>query len=183
MKLYDTFIEGLKIIEPAVFQDERGSFFESYNRRKYQDAGISMEFVQDNESFSVYGVIRGLHYQVAPYDQAKLVRVVSGKVFDVAVDLRKNSPTFGKWFGIELSGENQKQFYIPRGFAHGFSVLSQNAIFAYKCDNWYHQPSERAIRFDDPWLNINWRIPHESLVVSVKDRNSPFFDQAELIFS
>ena len=183
MKFHDTFIKGLKIIEPAVFQDERGSFFESYNLRKYQDAGISADFVQDNESISVYGVVRGLHYQVAPYDQAKLVRVVSGKVFDVAVDLRKDSPTFGHWFGLELSDENRKQFYIPRGFAHGFSVLSQNAVFAYKCDNWYHQPSERAIRFDDPGLNIKWQIPHESLVVSAKDRNAPFFDQAELKFS
>lgn len=183
MKIYDTFIEGLKIVEPAVFNDERGCFFESYNRRKYLEKGISAEFVQDNESFSVYGVVRGLHYQVAPFDQAKLVRVVSGLVFDVAVDLRKDSPTFGKWFGIELSGENRKQLFIPRGFAHGFSVLSPNASFAYKCDNWYHQPSERAVRFDDPVLNISWQIPIASLVVSEKDRDAPFFEQADLNFS
>lgn len=183
MKIHDTFIDGLKIIEPAVFHDNRGLFFESYNRDKYFDSGISADFVQDNESSSVYGVVRGLHYQVAPYDQAKLVRVVSGRVFDVAVDLRKGSPTFGRWFGIELSGENRKQLFIPRGFAHGFSVLSQNAIFSYKCDNCYHQPSDRAIRFDDPGLNISWQIPEDDLVVSAKDRSAPFFEEAELKFS
>lgn len=182
MKISDTPLAGVKIVELDVFSDTRGYFFESYNREKMMKAGIDNDFLQDNESLSSYGVVRGLHYQLEPFSQAKLVRVISGAVFDVAVDLRKESPTFGKWFGIELSGENKRQLYIPKGFAHGFSVLSPSAVFSYKCDNLYHKASERAIRFDDPTLNIDWKVSASQQVISDKDRKAPYFSDAEMNF-
>jgi len=182
MMLFDTPISGLKIIEPKVFSDSRGYFFESYNHSKMVQAGIDNLFVQDNESLSSYGVIRGLHYQLEPFAQAKLVRVIKGKVFDVAVDLRRNSDTFGKWFGLELSEQNKLQMYIPEGFAHGFSVLSESAVFSYKCDNLYNKDAERAIRFNDPYLQINWQIEHIDQLISEKDLNAPLFPEAEMNF-
>ncbi len=179
MNVTKTFISGLFIIEPHVFKDERGYFFESFNKEKfYQATGIDVDFVQDNESKSSYGVIRGLHYQIEPYRQAKLVRVIKGRVLDVAVDIRKSSPTFGKYFSLELTEQNKVQLYIPRGFAHGFSVLSKEAIFSYKCDNYYNKESERGIIFNDPTLDINWRIPEDRMVISDKDRsNSQLFTE------
>jgi dTDP-4-dehydrorhamnose 3,5-epimerase len=183
MKILDTPLSGLKIIEPNVFADDRGYFFESYHADKLLNQGIDCTFVQDNESFSSYGVIRGLHYQLSPYAQAKLVRVISGKVFDVAVDIRKGSPTFGQWYGIELSSENKRQLFIPRGFAHGFSVLSQSAIFTYKCDGYYNKESERSIRFDDPDLAIDWHIPADKSLVSEKDLQALPLHKAEMNFN
>lgn len=182
MKIIETSIPGLIILEPHVFQDSRGYFFESYQVDRYRDAGIHTNFVQDNESKSDYGVIRGLHYQLEPWAQTKLVRVISGAVYDVAVDLRKGSPTFGQWFGIELDGESKKQLLIPRGFAHGFSVLSETAVFSYKCDRLYHRESERAISFRDPALGIDWKIQENRQVISEKDLMAPVFDQAEKNF-
>jgi dTDP-4-dehydrorhamnose 3,5-epimerase len=149
----------------------------------YKEAGISSRFIQDNESMSNRGVIRGLHYQIEPYSQAKLVRVIQGMVFDVALDLRKNSPSFGKWFGVVLSGENKKQFYIPKGFAHGFSVLKDETIFAYKCDNIYNPESERGIKYNDPSLEIDWMIKPEEAIISEKDLNNPTIADAEYNFS
>ncbi|MGQ8338289.1 dTDP-4-dehydrorhamnose 3,5-epimerase [Sunxiuqinia sp. A32] len=182
MKVTETQIEDLLVVEPSVFQDERGYFFESFNVKSLIESGIDSVFVQDNESKSSSGVVRGLHYQIAPYAQAKLVRVIDGVVWDVAVDLRKGSATFGKWFGIELSGENKKQLYIPRGFAHGFSVLSKTAIFAYKCDGYYQQNAERGIIYNDPVLNIDWKIENENPTISEKDRRLPSFKDAEFDF-
>lgn len=182
MKIIETPIPGLLIIEPRVFADERGYFFESFSHTKFAENGLISEFVQDNESKSHYGVIRGLHYQLAPYAQTKLIRVVRGTVYDVAVDLREGSPTFGHWYGLIVSASNKKQFYIPKGFAHGFSVLSEYAIFSYKCDAFYNPQSERGIRFDDPALNIDWKIPAELGVVSDKDKAHPFFSEAEMNF-
>lgn len=182
MKVLETSIAGLKIIEPDVISDARGYFFESYNRDALAKAGIDRVFVQDNESFSQRGVIRGLHFQLNPYTQSKLVRVIIGKVYDVAVDLRKGSPTFGKWFGLELSGENKRQLLIPGGFAHGFSVLSESVVFSYKCDNLYNKESERSILFNDPFLGIDWKLPEKEWIVSDKDRNSPCFERAEMNF-
>jgi dTDP-4-dehydrorhamnose 3,5-epimerase len=182
MNILDTPLEGVKIVEPDVFADSRGYFFESYNREKMIKAGIENDFLQDNESLSTYGVVRGLHYQLEPFSQAKLVRVISGSVFDVAVDLRKNSPTFGKWYGVELTGENKLQLYIPKGFAHGFSVLSPSAVFSYKCDNLYNKAVERAIRFNDPALNIDWKILVAKQIVSDKDMLAPLFSEAEMNF-
>jgi dTDP-4-dehydrorhamnose 3,5-epimerase len=182
MKIIETPIAGLYIIEPRVFADERGYFFESFNETKFRENNLISKYVQDNESKSHYGVIRGLHYQLAPYDQTKLIRVVRGTVYDVAVDLREGSPTFGKWYGLIVSASNKKQFYIPKGFAHGFSVLSEYAIFSYKCDEVYHPHAERGIRFDDPSLNIDWRLPAELAVVSGKDKLLPAFAEAEINF-
>lgn len=175
MKRIATPIEDLFIIEPTIMRDERGYFFEFYQQKKYQEAGINASFIQDNQAFSNYGVIRGLHYQKGEFSQAKLVSVIKGKVFDVAVDLRKNSPSFGKWYGVELSEENKKQFFIPRGFAHGYSVLSDSAIFVYKCDNDYAPQSEAGINVNDPTLNIDWKIPKDKQVISDKDKKLPFF--------
>lgn len=183
MKILDTPLLGLKIIEPTVFADGRGYFFESYNALKLLNQGIGCVFVQDNESFSSFGVIRGLHYQLSPNAQAKLVRVITGKVYDVAVDIRKGSPTFGQWYGIELSSENKLQLFIPRGFAHGFSVLSESAIFTYKCDGYYNKEAERAIRYDDPDLAINWQIPENKSLVSEKDLQALPFRAAEMNFN
>lgn len=182
MQVEKSSIPGLLVLTPRVFGDERGYFFESYNRQRYVDAGIDTHFIQDNESSSVYGVVRGLHYQLAPYAQSKLVRVIEGVVYDVAVDLRVGSPTFGQWMGVELSAENKKQFFIPKGFAHGFSVLSERAVFAYKCDSLYHPEAERGIAFDDVELNIDWKVPAEKAIVSEKDRKNPLFAQAEYNF-
>jgi len=182
MKVKVTPIPGLILLEPDVFPDSRGYFFESYNREKYLSLGITELFVQDNESLSFRGVIRGLHYQLEPAAQTKLVRVISGTVFDVAVDLRKNSPTFGHWYGVELSGENKLQMLIPKGFAHGLSVLSPSALFAYKCDQLYNRTLERSIRFDDPELDIDWKIPVADRIVSEKDRSAPFFAKADKNF-
>ncbi len=182
MKITETPIEGLFVIEPSVFEDERGYFFESYRQERYTEAGVYTEFIQDNESKSVRGVVRGLHYQLNPYGQTKLVRVVQGAVYDVAVDLRQGSPTFGQWFGLELNEKSKNQLFIPRGFAHGFSVLSEIAIFSYKCDNGYHKESERGINPFDPKLGIDWQLAENDYIVSEKDRNAPFFDAAEMNF-
>ncbi|NSW94681.1 MAG: dTDP-4-dehydrorhamnose 3,5-epimerase [Bacteroidales bacterium] len=182
MKVIKTEFEGLNIIHPKVFTDQRGYFFESYKQDELRRAGIEFEPVQDNESKSVYGVIRGLHYQLEPYSQAKLFRVVSGRIFDVAVDLRRNSPTFGKWFGVELDSENKLQLFIPKGFAHGFSVLSDTAVIQYKCDNPYNSKYERGINVFDPDLNIDWRLKCFNFIISEKDRNHPYFKNAEMNF-
>ena len=166
-------IEGLKVITPAVFGDERGYFMETYSRRDFEEAGIGMEFVQDNQSSSKKGVLRGLHFQIN-YPQDKLVRVVNGEVFDVAVDLRKGSKTYGKWFGVVLSAENKKQFFIPKNFAHGFIVLSDHAEFAYKCSDFYHPNDEGGIKWDDPEIGVEWPMPEgmskEDLIISEKDK-------------
>ena len=175
MDFFKTPIEGLLVITPKVFKDNRGYFYESYNKRVWAEAGISADFVQDNESFSAQNTLRGLHFQKPPFAQAKLVRVLEGTVWDVAVDLRATSPTFGQWFGVELSADNKKQFFIPRGFAHGFSVLTKTAKFAYKCDNFYNKASEGAIRFDDFALGIDWKIDLSKAVLSDKDLKNPSF--------
>ena len=169
MKIEQTPIKDLQIIIPTVFTDERGYFFEAYHQQKLEDLGLSIDFIQDNQSFSQKGTIRGLHYQNPPYAQSKLVRVLSGEIIDVAVDLRKDSPTFGQHYSILLSAENQKQLFIPQGFAHGFSVLSETATILYKCDQVYHKESEGGIRFDDAELNIDWGVEVQSAVVSEKD--------------
>jgi dTDP-4-dehydrorhamnose 3,5-epimerase len=166
-------IPGLIIVEPKVFEDSRGYFFEAYNQAVFQQNGITCNFVQDNQSKSSYGVIRGLHYQLNPYAQAKLVRVLEGTILDVAVDIRKGSPTYGKYFGIELSAENKKQLFIPAGFAHGFSVLSETAVVMYKCDALYNKQSEGGIRFDDADLNIDWKVEPARAIVSEKDIQLP----------
>lgn len=170
MQAIETKLEGCFIIEPVVFSDSRGYFFESFNEKKFElITGQSGKFVQDNQSSSSYGVVRGLHFQKGEYAQAKLVRVLEGRVLDIAVDLRPSSPTYSQWVAIELTGENNRQLYVPRGFAHGFSVLSENAVFMYKCDNFYHREAEGGIRFDDPALSIDWRIPEAHMSLSEKD--------------
>jgi dTDP-4-dehydrorhamnose 3,5-epimerase len=168
-------IPGLIVIEPAVFPDSRGYFFEAYNQKLFEENSIPVNFVQDNQSQSSYGVIRGLHYQLNPHAQGKLVRVLQGKILDVAVDIRKGSPTYGQHFDIELSDDNNKQLYLPAGFAHGFSVLSETAIVLYKCDAYYNKQSEGGIRFDDEDLNIDWKIEKGKEVVSEKDTQLPSF--------
>jgi len=170
MNFIETSIPGVYIIEPKIFKDDRGYFFESYNEPEFIKHGIPNRFIQDNQSKSSYGVIRGLHMQLPPFSQAKLVRAIQGRVLDVAVDVRKNSPTFGKHVAVELSDENQRQLFIPRNFLHGFSVLSDQAIFAYKVDNVYNKESEFGIRYDDPQININWGIPTDKVITSAKDR-------------
>lgn len=182
MQIINTPIKDLLIIQPKVFKDERGYFFESYNLEKFADLGISQRFVQDNQSKSSYGVIRGLHYQLQPEAQTKLVRVFSGKIYDIAVDIRKNSPTFGQWFGVELSDENYTQLLIPKGFAHGFSVLSESATILYKCDFNYRSERERGIAYNDKKLNIDWKIPSDKMLVSERDINLKSFDEAEMNF-
>ncbi len=182
MEIQKTPIEGLLIIKPNIYKDERGYFFESYNENLFVDNGVSMKFVQDNQSFSSYGVIRGLHYQLKPYAQTKLVRVLQGIIYDVAVDIRKNSPTFGQWYGIELSDENFLQFLLPKGFAHGFSVLSETAVVLYKCDNFYKKETERGIVYNDKTLNIDWKIQSEDVLVSAKDKIMDSFEKAEMNF-
>ena len=171
MNVIKTPIEGLVIIEPRLFGDDRGYFFESFNQREFEREIGPVTFVQDNESKSCYGVIRGLHFQKGEHAQSKLVRVVKGAVLDVAVDIRPGSPTYGMHFAVELTGENHLQFFLPRGMAHGFSVLSEEAVFQYKCDNFYCRESEGAIAWDDPDLGIDWRIPKDKVILSEKDRN------------
>ncbi len=175
MPFIETELKGLKVFEPRVFADSRGYFFESFNKQLFAEAGINTEFVQDNESQSQKGVLRGLHYQLNPMSQAKLIRVVEGEVLDVVVDIRVGSPTYGKSFGLVVSAENKKQLYIPRGFAHGFLVLSDSCIFQYKCDNYYSKESEGGIHFNDPELNINWGLDLANAIVSDKDKVLPAF--------
>lgn len=174
MKLTLTPIKDLVVIEPKVFEDSRGYFFEAYNKNAFHELGLDYDFVQDNQSYSTKGVLRGLHFQ-KHFPQAKLVRVLEGEVFDVAVDLRKNSPTFGKWFGVKLSAENKKMFMIPRGFAHGFLVLSDTAVFSYKCDDFYHPNDEGGIMFDDPDIGIEWPKIDVEYILSEKDKKHPGF--------
>jgi dTDP-4-dehydrorhamnose 3,5-epimerase len=182
MNINETPIRDLFVLEPKIFEDDRGYFFESYNKFTLEKQGINMSFVQDNQSQSSYGVVRGLHYQKNPKAQTKLVRVLEGSIFDVAVDCRKNSPTFGEWFGIELTAENKKQFLIPKGFAHGFSVLSEKAIVFYKCDEFYSSENDAGILFNDPKIKIDWKIPESDIILSNKDKNQPLFKDAELNF-
>lgn len=182
MKIIETAIEGVVIIEPRLFKDERGYFFESFSQREFEEKIRKISFVQDNESKSSYGVLRGLHFQKPPYAQSKLVRVIKGTVLDVAVDIRKGSPTFGKHVAVELTEENHLQLFIPRGFAHGFSVLSQEVIFQYKCDNFYAPQSEGALAWDDSDLNINWRIPTNQIILSEKDKHHEKLKDASWLF-
>lgn len=174
MKITKTALDGVVIIEPQVFEDARGYFFESWNKAKMEEAGLNYDFIQDNQSKSCYGTIRGIHFQKGEFSQAKLVRVLQGTVLDVAVDLRKDSKTFGQHVAVELSAENNRQLMIPRGFGHGFSVLTPTAVFAYKCDNVYNKASEVGIRFDDPALGIDWKVKPEEAVLSDKDKILPF---------
>jgi dTDP-4-dehydrorhamnose 3,5-epimerase len=175
MPFLTTDIPDLLIFEPVVYKDNRGYFFESYNEQTFSKEGLTQRFVQDNQSFSTYGVIRGLHYQLDPHAQTKLVRVLQGKVLDVAVDLRRSSKTFGNWIAVELSADNKRQLLIPRGFAHGFSVLSETAELSYKCDGLYNKESEGGIRYDDPQLGIDWQVPAGKAIVSDKDLDLPLF--------
>lgn len=174
MKAIKTKIDGVYILEPQIFEDARGYFFESYNKAALKKLGLDYDFIQDNQSKSSYGTVRGIHFQKGEYAQAKLVRVLEGKVLDVAVDLRKDSPTFGKYVAVELSAENNLQLMIPRGFGHGFAVLSETAVFAYKCDNVYSKAAEGGIRFNDPDINIDWKIDEKDAILSDKDCNAPF---------
>ena len=183
MKFIKTHISDVYVIEPSVFGDARGYFLESFNLEKFKENIYPIKFVQDNESKSSRGVLRGLHFQKPPYDQAKLVRCIEGRVMDVAVDIRKGSPTYGKHVAIELSGENKRQLFVPRGFAHGFSVLSDTAVFAYKVDNIYAPESDSGIRYDDKELNIDWGVEDSEVIVSEKDAELPFFSKFESPFT
>lgn len=182
MNLIPTPILDLYVIEPRVFRDERGYFLEHFNEEKFDNKGLVSHFVQDNQSKSSYGVVRGLHYQLAPYAQTKLVRVIEGKIFDVAVDIRKNSPTYGHYYGLELSSENFLQLFIPKGFAHGYSVLSPIAIVHYKCDTFYAPGSEKGILYNDKSLSIDWHVKPKDAIVSPKDKMWPVFNEAEMNF-
>ncbi|MGA9213653.1 dTDP-4-dehydrorhamnose 3,5-epimerase [Kaistella sp.] len=178
MKIKETPLKDCYIIEPTVFEDERGYFYEKFNEQKFEElTGLNGHFVQDNISKSSYGVLRGVHLQKGEHAQAKLVSCLEGKVFDVAVDLRPDSETFGKWFGVELTPENKLQLYVPRGFGHGFSVLSETAIFSYKCDNFYNKKSEGSVIWNDKDLNIDWKLPKEAIILSEKDQNLPTFTE------
>ena len=182
MAFIQTDIDGVVIFEPRVFRDSRGYFFETYNEKLFRDNGINVVFVQDNQSKSSYGVIRGLHFQKGEHAQAKLVRVIEGTVLDIALDLRKASPTYGRHVAVELSAENNRQLFIPRGFAHGFSVLSETAVFAYKCDNLYCKDAEAGIDLNDPALGIDWKVPVEKRLLSDKDKLWPSFKDFETCF-
>ena len=182
MNIIKTEIEGLVIIEPKVFEDARGYFFESFSAQQFRELVCNTIFVQDNESKSTYGVLRGLHFQKGKYAQSKLVRVVKGAVWDVAVDIRKGSPTFGNYVGVELSEENKRQFFVPRGFAHGFVVLSDEVIFQYKCDNLYAPQEEGAIAWDDADLGIDWKIDIKDVILSAKDKLNPFLKDCPYLF-
>lgn len=182
MNVIETKIDGVVIIEPRLFTDDRGYFFESYSQRDFNKQVQTVEFCQDNESKSSYGVLRGLHFQRPPYAQSKLVRVIRGAVLDVAVDIRKGSPTYGQWVSCEMTEDNHRQFFIPRGFAHGFSVLSETAVFQYKCDNFYHPEAEGALVFDDPQLAIDWQIPADRIVLSEKDKHHPLLKDLDSPF-
>lgn len=177
MRVIKTKLEGVVIIEPQVFFDDRGYFFESFSQQRFNEQVAPITFVQDNESKSSYGVLRGLHFQKPPFAQSKLVRVVKGKVLDVAVDLRKDSPTFGQYESVVLSEENKRQFFIPQGFAHGFAVLSEEAIFQYKCDNYYAPQSEGSVRWNDPTIAIDWQLPEKDIILSAKDEKAPLLSQ------
>lgn len=183
MEVIETEIEGVVIIEPKVFKDARGYFFESYSQREFEEKVRKINFVQDNESMSSYGVMRGLHFQCPPYTQSKLVRCVKGKVLDVAVDIRKGSPTFGQHVAVELSEENHRQFFVPRGFAHGFSVLSETAVFQYKCDNFYAPQADGGISILDTSLNIDWLIPTDKAILSEKDTKHSLLKDFDSPFS
>jgi dTDP-4-dehydrorhamnose 3,5-epimerase len=182
MEVIKTDIEGVVIIEPRIFKDERGYFYESFSQREFEEKVCRTVFVQDNQSKSSYGVLRGLHFQKPPYAQSKLVRCIKGTVLDVAVDIRKGSPTFGKYVAVELSEDNHRQFFIPRGFAHGFAVLSDEAVFQYKCDNFYNKESEGAVAWDDPELCIDWKVPADKVLLSEKDRQNKCIADADFLF-
>ena len=182
MEVIKTDIEGLVILEPRIFKDERGYFYESFSQREFEEKVCRTTFVQDNQSKSSYGVLRGLHFQKPPHSQSKLVRCIKGAVLDVAVDIRKGSPTFGKYVAVELTEDNHRQFFIPRGFAHGFAVLSDEAVFQYKCDNFYCKESEGAVAWNDPQLAIDWRIPADRVLLSEKDRLNRNINEAEYLF-
>lgn len=182
MKIIKTDIEGVVIIEPRVFEDDRGYFFESFTEREFCAEVSDTRFVQDNEAKSSYGVVRGLHFQLPPYAQSKLVRVAKGCILDVAVDIRKSSPTFGRYIAVELSSDNHRQIFIPRGFAHGYSVLSEEAVVEYKCDNYYAPQSEGAIAWNDAELAIDWQIPTDKVLLSTKDREHPSLAECKRLF-
>lgn len=183
MPFVQTGFQGLLIFEPVVLEDNRGYFFESYNQHIFALEGLNVQFVQDNQSKSSYGVIRGLHYQLAPHAQSKLVRVLYGTIIDVAVDIRKGSSTYGKAFTIQLSAENKKQLLVPKGFAHGYSVISETAEILYKCDEFYNKEAEAAIKYNDPALLIDWQVPAGKIVVSEKDQSAPAFADAKNNFT
>ncbi len=183
MKVINTEIEGVVIIEPTIFSDNRGYFYESFSQREFEEKVCRTTFVQDNQSYSRRGVLRGLHYQEAPYCQSKLVRVVKGSVLDVAVDIRVGSPTYGRYVAVELTSENHRQLFVPRGFAHGFAVLSEDAIFQYKCDNFYRKESEGALQWNDPDLAIDWQISEADAVIVDKDICNPSFNDFSSPFS
>lgn len=182
MNVRQTYIPEVVIIEPKIFGDERGYFYESFSQREFEEKVLCTTFVQDNQSFSRYGVLRGLHFQKPPYAQSKLVRVIKGRVLDVAVDIRRGSPTFGRHVAVELTEDNHLQLFIPRGFAHGFVVLSDEALFQYKCDNYYSPQSEGAVAWDDPELGIDWRVPLQDVLLSAKDKMSKPLSEAEWLF-
>lgn len=182
MEVIKTEIEGVVIIEPRIFKDDRGYFYESFSQREFEEKVCRTTFVQDNQSKSSYGVLRGLHFQKPPYCQSKLVRCIKGAVLDVAVDIRKGSPTFGKYVAVELTEDNHRQFFVPRGFAHGFAVLSDEAVFQYKCDNFYNKESEGSVAWNDPQLAIDWRIPADKVLLSDKDRLSKNIANADYLF-
>lgn len=177
MEIEQTYLNGCYVIKPKIFTDDRGAFFESFNKKQFQElTGLPINFVQDNQSLSHKGVLRGLHFQTGDFEQAKLVRVITGSVLDVAVDIRPDSDTFGKHFSVVLSAENNRQIYIPRGFAHGFLVLENDTIFSYKCDNYYNKASERGIIFNDKSIDIDWRFPESQMIISEKDKALPTFE-------
>lgn len=182
MNVLKTKIDGVVIIEPRIFNDPRGYFYESFSQKEFEEKVCKTTFIQDNQSKSSYGVLRGLHFQKGKYSQSKLVRCVKGKVLDVAVDIRKGSPTFGKWESCLMTEDNNRQFFIPRGFAHGFSVLSETAIFQYKCDNYYHPESEGAIAWNDSSLEIDWQIPSDKVLLSDKDSGNPLLKDSPYLF-
>ena len=182
MEVIKTEIEGVVIIEPRIFKDERGYFYESFSQREFEEKVCRTTFVQDNQSKSSYGVLRGLHFQKPPYCQSKLVRCIKGAVLDVAVDIRKGSPTFGKYVAVELSEDNHRQFFVPRGFAHGFAVLTPEAVFQYKCDNFYNKESEGSVAWNDQELAIDWRIPADKVLLSEKDKQSKNIADADDLF-
>lgn len=179
MTITETSFPGLLVITPKILEDNRGYFFESYNKRQLEEKGVHFNFVQDNQAKSGYGILRGLHYQLNPYAQTKLIRVLSGEIIDAVVDLRKNSPTYGKVYTILLSAANKKQLLVPQGFAHGYSVLSETAEVFYKCDQFYHKESEGGIAWNDPALNIDWGLPADKVIVSEKDSNHPLFESCK----
>ena len=182
MNIIKTEIEGLVIVEPRIFRDDRGYFYESFSQREFEENVCRTTFVQDNQSMSSYGVVRGLHFQKPPFCQSKLVRCIKGAVLDVAVDIRKGSPTFGKYVAVELTEDNHRQFFVPRGFAHGFAVLSEVAVFQYKCDNYYNKESEGAIAWNDEQIAVDWRLPSEKVILSEKDKLSKPLAEAEFLF-